>query len=246
MSEFDDRPDPGKTRETRTPPPNPPARHIPPSPADGPTRFIPVTPPRHGAQQPGQPARPPAHRPRPPLPPPAPPPQNRDRPRHEPPPEPLPWGQTINRDRPPTPPPAPRPAPAPAKPADPPVAPPRTPTASPAAPGRSKAWWWVTALAATAVAVAGTALALSVTGTRTPAKVLDIAKAQRQVEQILRDPLDGYGAGTVTAVVCNNGINPTIKAGSGFSCDATVDGAPRRIAVVFQDDDGTYAVDRPR
>lgn len=84
------------------------------------------------------------------------------------------------------------------------------------------------------------------TGTRTPARVLDIAKAQQQVEQILRDPLDGYGAGTVSAVVCNNGINPTIKAGSGFSCDATVDGAPRRIAVVFQDDDGTYAVDRPR
>ena len=89
-------------------------------------------------------------------------------------------------------------------------------------------------------------MAISLTETRPPARVLDIAKAQRQVEQILRDPLDGYGAGTVTGVECNNGINPTISRGSGFSCDAIVDGAPRRIAVAFQNDDGTYAVDRPR
>lgn len=94
--------------------------------------------------------------------------------------------------------------------------------------------------------IAGAALVLSFTETRTPARVLDIAKTQRQVEQILRDPLEGYGAGTVTAVVCNNGINPTIARGSEFSCTATVDGSQRRIAVVFQDDDGTYAVDRPR
>ena len=258
MSEINDRPDPDQTRETKTPAPNPPTRHIPPSPADGPTRFIPVTPPRQAPRQPGPPARPGAHPPpappppppryRPPTGPPRPPspPPAGSRPRHDDPPEQLPWWQTINRDRPPKPPPSPKPAPAPAKAAHPPAAPPRTPTTSPAAAGRSKAWWWVTALAAAAVAIAGTALAISLTETRPPARVLDIAKAQRQVEQILRDPLDGYGAGTVTGVECNNGINPTISRGSGFSCDAIVDGAPRRIAVAFQNDDGTYAVDRPR
>ena len=94
--------------------------------------------------------------------------------------------------------------------------------------------------------IAGTALVLSLTATRTPTKVLDVAKTQRQVEQILRDPLEGYGAGKVTAVVCNNGVNPTITRGGEFSCSATVDGTQRRIAVVFQDEDGTYAVDRPR
>ncbi len=83
-------------------------------------------------------------------------------------------------------------------------------------------------------------------GTRTPPTVLDIAATQRQVEQILRDPLDGYGADVVTRVVCNDGVNPTVKEGAGFTCEAVVDGAKRQIAVVFQDEVGTYAVDRPR
>jgi len=121
-----------------------------------------------------------------------------------------------------------------------------TPQAASPASRRSRAWWWVTALAGAAVLIAGTALVLSLTATSPPTKVLDVAKTQRQVEQILRDPLEGYGAGTVNAVVCNNGVNPTIKRGSEFSCTATVDGTQRRIAAVFQDDDGTYAVDRPR
>ena len=76
--------------------------------------------------------------------------------------------------------------------------------------------------------------------------VLDIAKAQRGVEQVLTDPVDGYGAKSVTGVVCNNGKNPTVRKDSGFECDAVVDGTQRRVAVVFQDDAGTYAVDRPR
>jgi hypothetical protein len=76
--------------------------------------------------------------------------------------------------------------------------------------------------------------------------VLDVAKAQRGVEQVLTDPVDGYGVKYVTDVVCNNGKNPPVRKGSGFECDAVVDGDPRRVAVVFQDDAGTYAVDRPR
>lgn len=82
---------------------------------------------------------------------------------------------------------------------------------------------------------------------RTPdAPVLDVTKAQRGVEQILTDPKDGYGVKTVTDVVCNNGTNPPIRKGEGFECDVVVDGTPRRVAVVFQDYAGTYAVDRPR
>jgi len=76
--------------------------------------------------------------------------------------------------------------------------------------------------------------------------VLDISKAQRGVEQVLMDPVDGYGAKAVTKVVCNGGINPVVRKGSGFDCDVIVDGTSRRVAVVFQDDQGTYAVDRPR
>ena len=97
-----------------------------------------------------------------------------------------------------------------------------------------------------AAVIAGTALVLSLTETRSAAKVLDISSAERQVEQILRDPIEGYGATTVTGLVCNNGVNPTVQKETGFTCDAVVDGSTRRIAVVFQDDEGTYAVDRPR
>jgi len=249
MSEINDGPDPEKTRAARTPPPPPPPRNIPSSPADGPTRFIPVTPQRRPTP-PGRPADPPARTPPPPPPPPRPaPPPRVDRGGTESPGE-VPWWQTINRDRPPKPPPPPTPPAAPPVPlvkhAPPPAASPPTPQAVPPASRRSRAWWWVTALAGAAVLIAGTALALSLTVTSPPINVLDVAKTQRQVEQILSDPLEGYGAGTVSAMVCNNGVNPTIKRGSEFSCTATVDGTQRRIAVVFQDDDGTYAVDRPR
>lgn len=79
-----------------------------------------------------------------------------------------------------------------------------------------------------------------------PAPVLDITAGHRQAGHILRDPADGYGVGTVTEVVCNSGINPTVEEVAGFTCEAVVDGATRRIAVIFQDAAGTYAVDRPR
>ncbi len=77
-------------------------------------------------------------------------------------------------------------------------------------------------------------------------KVLDVSSAQRGVEQVLIDPVDGYGAQSVTEVVCNNGADPEVRKGTAFSCDAVVDGTPRQVVVVFQDDEGTYAVDRPR
>lgn len=77
-------------------------------------------------------------------------------------------------------------------------------------------------------------------------RVLDVAKAQHGVLQVLTDPVDGYGLTNVTRVTCNEGKNPTIQSGSGFSCDVVVDGTTRRVAVIFKDNEGTHAVDRPR
>lgn len=102
------------------------------------------------------------------------------------------------------------------------------------------------AAAGTAAVIGGIAAVPLVSGARTPPTVLDIASTQRQVEQILRDPLEGYGAGVVTGVVCNGGVNPAVEAGREIICEAVVDGTPRRVAVVFREASGTYAVDRPR
>lgn len=247
MSDPNEGPDPEKTRETRTPPPIPPTHQVPSSPADGPTRFIPATPPlspppRRNAPPPPIPRyRPPAGPPPRPAPATPPTPRKADRPLDGPATE-LPWWQTINRDRPPKPPtpPASPPAP-PRRPAQ-----PAPPAAAVSGSARTATWWWVTAAAGAAVVIAGTALGLALTGTPAAPKVLDISKANREVEQILRDPIDGYAAATVAGVVCNNGVNPPITRGGSFSCDAVVDGAPRHVAVIFQDDAGTYAVDRPR
>ncbi|OBJ32681.1 DUF4333 domain-containing protein [Mycolicibacter heraklionensis] len=75
---------------------------------------------------------------------------------------------------------------------------------------------------------------------------LDVRKAQDGVRQVLTDPINGYGRDNVTNVRCNNGVNPTVRKGTSFSCVVTVDGAQRRVLVEFTDDAGTYAVDRPR
>lgn len=75
---------------------------------------------------------------------------------------------------------------------------------------------------------------------------LDVNAAQAGVQQILTDPINGYGRDDVTDVRCNHGRNPIVKAGNGFTCDVTVAGVKRQVQVVFSDNTGTYAVDRPR
>lgn len=75
---------------------------------------------------------------------------------------------------------------------------------------------------------------------------LDVNQAQIGVQQVLTDPINGYGRDNVTGVRCNNGVNPTVKAGNSFTCQVSVDGAQRQVTVVFSDDKGTYEVDRPR
>ncbi len=76
--------------------------------------------------------------------------------------------------------------------------------------------------------------------------VLDIRKAEAGVQQILSDPINGYGANDVTAVKCNDGRNPEVEAGKGFTCEVAINGAQRQVQVVFRDDAGTFEVDGPR
>lgn len=99
------------------------------------------------------------------------------------------------------------------------------------------------ALAVSVAASAGLALGK---GTRPSRKVLDLTTAREGVAQVLVDPVTGYGATSVTSVACNEGRNPEVQEGNSFVCDVVVDGTPRKVTVVFQDDAGTYAVDRPR
>jgi hypothetical protein len=80
----------------------------------------------------------------------------------------------------------------------------------------------------------------------TGGKVLDVTKVQTGVLQTLSDPAGGYGANTVTDVSCNNGRNPSADKGTTFTCDVTVNGAPRHVTVVLSDDNGTYEIDGPR
>ena len=70
-------------------------------------------------------------------------------------------------------------------------------------------------------------------------KVLNVSKAESGVQRILVDPADGYGATSVTNVVCNNGNDPEIKKGATFTCDVVVDGRKRQVLVVFQDARGS-------
>lgn len=77
-------------------------------------------------------------------------------------------------------------------------------------------------------------------------RVLDVSRAEAGVQRILTDPVDGYGATSVSDVVCNNGHDPQITKGGTFTCAVVVDGRKRSVLVVFQDDKGTYEVDGPR
>ena len=68
---------------------------------------------------------------------------------------------------------------------------------------------------------------------------LDVQHAQDGVRDVLTDPINGYGQDTVTDIRCNNGVNPTVRAGATFNCAVTVDGAQRQVLVLFPDDAGT-------
>lgn len=223
-----DTPDSDQTREIHLPPSGPTRQFQAPPPA-GPTRQMRTPPPPRPGPGPG-PHNPPLLA------------ANSDE---------LPWWQTINRDRPPvaSPPAPPRQPPPRRQPlpiANHPIKPPPSPI-----PAESRTWLSQRnmLIAATVVVAVSAAVAVGATlGSRkaSSAKVLDIGKAQQGVTQVLIDPVNGYGVTTLGSVACNNGTNPVVQQGNGFTCDVVVDGVQRHVAVVFQDDVGTYAVDRPR
>lgn len=107
--------------------------------------------------------------------------------------------------------------------------------------------WLLVGIGAVALLIGTSVLLGSISKlSATGGKFLDVAKVQAGVLQTLADPASGYGANTVTEVSCNNGRNPSAKRGTTFTCDATVNGAPRHVTVVVSDDNGTYEVDGPR
>jgi hypothetical protein len=75
---------------------------------------------------------------------------------------------------------------------------------------------------------------------------LDVTKVQAGVQEILADPIYGYGSHTVSAVSCNGGHNPDADKGDSFTCDVTIDGSAEQVRVVVEDNNGTYSIDRPR
>lgn len=78
------------------------------------------------------------------------------------------------------------------------------------------------------------------------ATVISVEQAEAGVRQILSDPINGYGANSISALRCNGGKNPSAAKGDSFTCAVEISGAIRQVYVEFQDDKGTFAVDGPR
>ncbi|HEV7853317.1 MAG TPA: DUF4333 domain-containing protein [Mycobacterium sp.] len=164
-----------------------------------------------------------------------------------------PWWKNANQ-RIPSPPRTPSPPPVP-RPAKPPVdrngrapAPARNRHARPTS-ARQKSGQLALLIAVGVVAISVAAVLLMVVLSRFDVlkhKVLNVSKAEAGVARILADPTDGYGATNISDVVCNNGDDPEVKKGGTFTCEVVVGGQKRQVLVVFQDDKGTYEVDRPR
>jgi hypothetical protein len=136
-----------------------------------------------------------------------------------------------------------------------PVAPPPRParqpvppaTPAPGAPKRPRRRMFVWAGVAIILVEAVVAVvALGFFGFFGAAYLLDVRQAEAGVQQILGDPINGYGANDVASVRCNDGRDPTIEQGEGFTCQVTINGTRRQVQVVFRDDAGTYEVDGPR
>ncbi len=78
------------------------------------------------------------------------------------------------------------------------------------------------------------------------ATVINVEQAEAGVREILSDPINGYGANSISALRCNDGKDPPAAKGDSFTCDVEIDGAVRQVYVEFKDDKGTFAVDGPR
>jgi len=75
---------------------------------------------------------------------------------------------------------------------------------------------------------------------------LDVTTTEAGVAQVLADPVNGYGAESVSSIRCNGGRNPKVEKGRSFTCQVVVNGKQREVTAVIVDDDGTYEVDWPR
>ena len=99
---------------------------------------------------------------------------------------------------------------------------------------------------------AGVAVALVVVGVGLwqflfrDATVINVEQAEAGVREILSDPINGYGANSISALRCNDGRDPSAAKGDSFTCAVEIDGTVRHVYVEFQDDNGTFAVDGPR
>jgi hypothetical protein len=78
------------------------------------------------------------------------------------------------------------------------------------------------------------------------ATVINVEQAEAGVREILSDPINGYGANSISALRCNDGKDPPAAKGDSFTCAVEIDGTIRQVYVEFQDDKGTFAVDGPR
>ena len=76
--------------------------------------------------------------------------------------------------------------------------------------------------------------------------VIRVETAEAGVRAILSDPINGYGANSISALRCNGGKDPSAAKGDSFTCDVEIDGAIRQVYAEFTDDAGTFAVDGPR
>lgn len=76
--------------------------------------------------------------------------------------------------------------------------------------------------------------------------VIRVETAEAGVRDILSDPINGYGANSISALRCNKGKDPSAAKGDSFTCDVEIDGAIRQVYAEFTDDAGTFAVDGPR
>jgi len=117
-------------------------------------------------------------------------------------------------------------------------------------PARRRRWtkrrvFIVAGIAVVALELGALALGLGVLGTFKTTE-LDVTNAEAGVTQVLVDPVNGYGAQSVSGVRCNGGRNPKIEKGHSFTCQAVVNGEQREVTAVIVDDDGTYEVDWPR
>ncbi|MGW0162844.1 DUF4333 domain-containing protein [Mycobacterium sp. NPDC003323] len=76
--------------------------------------------------------------------------------------------------------------------------------------------------------------------------VISVEEAEAGVRAILSDPINGYGANTISAMRCNGGRDPSARKGDSFTCEVEIDGTIRQVYAEFIDDNGTFAVDGPR